>query len=78
MITKIVQIAGEGTDKPIKIAEGLSRRFHNKPSDWSKFRGDGYVTYPDGKTKHVEIHWFLSKQNAVVDLKVKREFKDES
>lgn len=74
IVTKIVQIAGNGTKKPVKVAEGLSRKFHNKPSDWSKFRGDGYVIYPDGTTKHVEVHWFLSKQNDIVDFKVKREF----
>lgn len=73
LVTKIVEIAGHGKSKPVKIAEGLSKRFHNKPSDWSKFRGDGYVTYPDGETRHVELHWFLSKQNAVFDFKVKRE-----
>lgn len=73
-VTKIVQIAGEGAKKPVKVAAGLSEKYHNKPSDWSKFRGDGYVTYPDGTTKHVEVHWFLSKQNNIVNFKVKREF----
>lgn len=74
VVTKIVEIAGDGAKRPVKIAENLSKAFHNKSSDWSKFRGDGYVKYPDGKIKHVEIHWFLSRQKNIVDFKVKREF----
>lgn len=74
-VTKIVQIAGDGTSKAIKIANALSKRFKNKPSDWAKFRGEAYVNYPDGTTRHVEVHWFLSKQLAVIDFKVKRELK---
>ncbi len=73
-VTKIVTFAGKGTNKPIKVAKGLSSRFHNEESDWSKCRGDGYVELPDGSIKHSELHWFYSKQSDVFDLKVKRYF----
>ena len=73
-VTKIVKFAGTGTNKPVKIAVGLSQKHKNNPSDWGKYRGDGYVLYGDGITRHVELHWFESPQTGVIDLKVKREF----
>lgn len=73
-VTKIVKFAGAGTNKPVKVAVGLSQKHKNKPSDWGKYRGDGYVLYADGLTRHVELHWFESPQTGVIDLKVKREF----
>ncbi len=74
-VTKIVRFAGKGTNKPVKVAKFLSKKFNNRPDDWSKSRGDGYVEYPDKSVRHVELHWFESPQSGVFDLKVKRELK---
>lgn len=76
-VTKIVTFAGKGTDKPIHIAEALSEKFKNKPEDWSKSRGDGYVKNQKGIIRHCELHWFYSDESGVFALKAKRYF-DES
>lgn len=77
-ITKVYTFAGKGTNKPVKVAKYLSQTYNNVPeSEWKKVRGDGYVEYPDGSIKHVELHWFESKQTGRIKMKVKREFKDD-
>lgn len=73
-VTKIVTIAGGNTGKAVKKAAILSQKHKNTESDWTKLRGDGQVTYTDGITRHVELHWFESPQTGVKYLKVKREF----
>lgn len=77
-ITKVVVFAGKGTQKPVKVAEYLEKQYGVEASEWKKVRGDGYVEYPDGSIKHVELHWFESEKTGRVKMKVKRVFDDES
>lgn len=75
-ITKVYTFAGKGTNKPVKVANYLSKQYKGVPeSEWKKVRGDGYVEYPTGEIKHTELHWFESEQTGRIKMKVKREFK---
>lgn len=76
-ITKVVTFAGKGTNKPIKVAKYLSKQYKGVPeNEWKKCRGDGFVEYENGTIKHVELHWFESKQTGRIKMKVKREFQE--
>ncbi|WP_317853803.1 phage minor capsid protein [Chakrabartyella piscis] len=77
-ITKVVTFAGKGTNKQIKVAKHLEDQFGVIETEWKKVRGDGYVEYPDGTIKHVELHWFESKDTGRIKMKVKRVFANES
>lgn len=75
-ITKVVTFAGKGTNKPVKVAHHLSEEYKVPESEWKKVRGDGYVEYPDGSTKHAELHWFESKETGRVKMKIKKVFEE--
>lgn len=76
-ITKVVTFAGKGTNKEIKVARFLEKQYGVKATEWKKVRGDGFVEYPDGSVKHVELHWFESEKTGRIKMKVKRVFNDE-
>ena len=76
-ITKVVTFAGKGTNKPVKMANKLSKQYKSynvPPNEWKKVRGNGYVEYPDGSEIHAELHWFESDATGRVKMKVKRVF----
>ena len=76
-ITKVVVFAGQGTEKPVKIANALStiyKKYGVNPKDWKKVRGDGYVVCDDGVVRHAELHWFESNKTGRVRMKAKRYF----
>lgn len=80
-IIKVVTFAGKGTNKPVKVANLLSKQYKDynvKPSEWQKSRGDGYVVCDDGITRHAELHWFESEATGRIKMKVKRYFDDET
>lgn len=74
-IIKIVRFAGRGTEKELRAAGRLSRKYGNLPKDWSKVRGDGYVDF-EGAPKHCELHWYEASQTGRVQMKVKRWFNE--
>lgn len=76
-ITKIVVFAGGNSNKKVKVANHLAKQYKNKPKDWKKVRGEGFVDFK-GKPARCELHWFESKQTGRVKMKVKRWFEDES
>lgn len=73
-ITKVYTFAGKGTSKPIKDVSRLERTYNVPRESWKKSRGDGYVDM-NGKSVHVELHWYESSQTGRVEMKVKRELK---
>lgn len=75
-ITKVIVIAGKGTNTQLKVSEHLSKQYNVPHDEWKKVRGDGYVDY-EGKSRHAELHWFHSDKTGRVKMKVKRWF-DES
>lgn len=75
-ITKVVTFAGEGTNKPIKVANHLEKQYNVPASEWKKSRGDGYVICDDGIERHAELHWFESEKTGRIKMKVKRYFDD--
>lgn len=76
-ITKIVVFAGGNSNKKVKVANHLAKQYKNKPNDWKKVRGEGFVDFK-GKPAKCELHWFESKQTGRIKMKVKRWFEDES
>lgn len=77
-ITKVVDFAGKGTQKELRVANFLEKQYNVPKSEWKHTRGNGYIICDDGKVRHAELHWFESKQTGRVKMKVKRYFDDES
>lgn len=76
-ITKVVVFAGGNTNKEVKVAKYLAKQYKNRPKDWRKVRGEGFVDINNTSQK-CELHWFESKQTGRVKMKVKRWFNNES
>lgn len=70
-ITKIVVFAGGKSKKEVKVANFLAKQYKNKPKDWRKVRGEGFVDFKN-KPRICEIHWFESDQTGRIKMKVKR------
>lgn len=76
-ITKVVVFAGGKTKKPVKVASHLAKQYKNRPQDWKKVRGEGFVDIGES-SKKCELHWFESKDTGRIKMKVKRFFDNES
>lgn len=70
-ITRIVTIAGKGTETRIKVEERLCEKYGGKRGEWEKRRGNGYVD-DLGMKRPCELHWFEEESVGRVDMKVKR------
>jgi len=75
-ITKIVAFAGKGCDKPVRVAEYLSKQYGGNEKNWKHTRGQAIVSYK-GNAKTAEIHWFDNNDVGYVKMKVKRWLKNE-
>lgn len=72
-ITGIAPIAGRGSSTRIKgELPSLLKEFpETKESDWVKKSGKGYID-DLGLSRHVELHWYESRQTGRVRMKVKK------
>ena len=77
-ITKVVAFAGNGTNKPLRVAKHLEKQYSVPASEWKHVRGDGYIICNDGVERHAELHWFESEKTGRIKMKVKRYFDNES
>lgn len=75
-ITKIVAFAGKGCNKPVRVAEYLSKQYGGNEKNWKHTRGQAIVSYK-GNAKTAEIHWFDNNDVGYVKMKVKRWLKNE-
>ena len=73
-VTKVVQIAGPGTTKRVRIDAWLTRKYGTQKKGWTKMVGDGYVDF-FGVSRRVQLHWYQSMCEGSpkrVEFKVKR------
>ena len=70
-VTKIVDFAGKGKKKPVKVESHLIKQYGGSKGDWKHSRGEAVVEI-NGVSKKAEIHWFESSSVGQVGYKVKR------
>lgn len=73
-ITKVIQIAGQGRIRKVKVDAWLSEKYGGKRGGWKKMAGDGYVDF-FGISRSVHLHWYQIDMNdhiERVEFKVKR------
>lgn len=68
-IEKVEVFAGKGTKREIRNRRFLESDYHIPADEWQKCSGFGNVIV-DGKSTHVELHWYQA-QGVRVDLKIK-------
>ncbi len=71
IITKIVDFAGSGKKRGVRVESYLISQYGGSKGSWAHTRGETTVI-DKGKEKRAEIHWFESKEVGQVGMKVKR------
>lgn len=71
-ITKVLAIAGKGSNTKLRVAEKLEELYNIPAKEWSKMRGQGIIRH-EGENIVVELHWYQAGSEIVL-MKVKRYF----